>query len=253
LSSLPSISVVTVALNAADTIGDCLRSVHSQNYPPEHIVIDGGSVDGTLDRVADFGDKISKVVSELDAGIYSAMNKGLGLATGEMIGILNADDSYADRNSLLDVAKACAESGVDSCYGDLVYVDPVDVTKVLRSWRAGEFSRKQFWWGWMPPHPTFFVRRKVYERYGTFDTSLGSAADYELMVRFLLKQQITTTYVSKTLVRMRCGGASNASLKNRILANRMDRRAWKVNGLQPYPWTLWMKPLRKVGQFLKRC
>jgi glycosyltransferase len=244
--------VVTVALNAADTIGDCLRSVHSQNYPVEHIVIDGGSVDGTLGRVADFGNKISKVVSEPDDGIYHAMNRGISLATGEMIGILNADDSYAHSDTLLEVAESLAASGADSCYGDLVYVDPMDVTKVVRYWHAGGFGRKKFWWGWMPPHPTFFVRREVYKRYGAFDTSLGSAADYELMVRFLIKQQITTVYVPKTLVRMRCGGVSNASLKNRILANKTDRVAWKVNSLKPFPWTLWMKPLRKVGQFLKR-
>ena len=131
-------------------------------------------------------------------------------------------------------------------------VDPADITKVLRFWRSGEFISEKFRWGWMPPHPTFFVRAAVYQKYGTFDTSLGSAADYELMLRLLLRHRISTSYISKVLVRMRSGGVSNASLKNRMAANRMDRKAWQVNHLKCYPWTLWLKPLRKMTQFVSQ-
>lgn len=247
---MPSISIITVALNAAGTIRDCLQSVHCQTHPVEHVVVDGGSTDGTLDILAAHAEKLARVVSEPDAGIYDAMNKGISLIRGEVVGILNADDLYANENTLAEVAKALARSGVDSCYGDLVYVDPAKATKVLRSWRSGAFARHKFRWGWMPPHPTFFVRASVYRRFGVFNTALGSAADYELMLRLLLKHRITTVYIPQVLVRMRSGGVSNASLKNRMVANRMDRKAWQVNHLTPYPWTLWLKPLRKVTQFV---
>ncbi len=250
MTALPSISVVTVALNAAGTIRDCLHSVRSQTRPAEHVVVDGGSTDGTLDILAACAGTLARVVSEPDDGIYHAMNKGIGMASGDVIGILNADDFYADENTLAEIAEVFASSGADSCYGDLDYVDPVNIGKVLRSWRSGAFAREKFLWGWMPPHPTFFVRAPVYRRYGVFDTSLGSAADYELMLRLLLKHRITTAYIPQVLVRMRSGGISNASLKNRILANRMDRKAWQVNHLRPYPWTLWLKPLRKLTQFV---
>ena len=250
IARLPSISVVTVALNAAGTIRGCLHSVRSQTHPAEHVVVDGGSNDGTLDILAECAGNLARVVSEPDDGIYHAMNKGIGMAGGDVIGILNADDFYADENTLAEVAEVFAGSGADSCYGDLVYVDPADVARVLRSWRAGAFARDKFRWGWMPPHPTFFVRAPLYRKYGVFNTSLGSAADYELMLRLLLKHRITTAYIPRVLVRMRSGGVSNASLKNRILANHMDRKAWQVNHLRPYPWTLWLKPLRKVTQYV---
>ena len=136
--------------------------------------------------------------------------------------------------------------------GDLVYVDANDTDRVVRYWRLGDFALHKFYWGWMPPHPTFFVRREVYEKYGLFNDDLGSAADYELMLRFLLKSRISAAYIPEMLVKMRVGGASNASLTKRIKANKMDRRAWEINGLKPYPWTLWMKPLRKVGQYFRK-
>lgn len=142
------------------------------------------------------------------------------------------------------------KQNVESCYGDLLYVHKNDTDRVIRYWRASEYHHGKFKNGWMPPHPTFFVKREIYEKYGLFNLNLGSAADYELMLRFLLKYKITTVYIPQVLIKMRTGGISNASLKNRIRANRMDRLAWKVNGLKPYPWTLWLKPLRKATQFL---
>jgi glycosyltransferase len=245
---VPSISVVTVARNAAGTIRDCLRSVASQSAPPvEHLVIDGASDDGTCEAARAAG---VHVVSEPDRGLYDAMNKGLARATADVVGFLNADDVYAAPDVLARVADALSDPAADACYGDLEYVDGADASRVTRRWKAGPYDVARFRWGWMPPHPTFFVRRDVYERLGGFDLRFGSAADYELMLRFLVRHRIPARYVPSVLVRMRTGGVSNRSLGNRVAANRMDRLAWKANGLTPLPWTGVAKPLRKLGQFL---
>lgn len=283
---MPNISIITATFNASTTVGDCLQSVASQTHPSEHIIIDGASTDDTLEIVSSLtthpsdsaqgrpSSSVIRVFSEPDKGIYDAMNKGIALATGDIIGILNADDFYASPLVLEKVARVFEDPEVMSCYGDLEYVRDSETGNVKRQmgkeaqyspftlhpssftvtryWKSGSFSPDKFYWGWMPPHPTFFVRRSVYERYGLFNLEQGSAADYELMLRLLLKERITTVYIPDVLVNMRVGGASNASLQGRLKANRMDRRAWDVNGLQPYPWTLMMKPLRKVGQYIFR-
>lgn len=244
-----TISIITATFNSCATINDSLTSVESQQGALEHIIVDGGSSDSCLDIVRSYS-HIKKIVSEPDCGIYDAMNKGITLVTGDVVGILNSDDFYADGQVLEKVARVFDDSTVDACYGDLVYVDSKITGKVVRSWKSGAFNPQNFYWGWMPPHPTFFVRRSVYEKYGMFNLDMGSAADYELMLRFLVKHKITTAYIPDVLVKMRVGGVSNASLKNRLKANRMDRKAWEVNGLKPYPWTTYLKPLRKVKQYL---
>ena len=243
------ISIITAVHNCAVAIRHCLASISQQTVQPEHIIIDGLSSDGTIDIIKQHRSSDSIFVSEPDEGFYDAMNKGLKMARGDIIGILNADDFYAHDRVLEKVTECMSGSATDSCYGDLVYVDAADIHKIRRYWRAGEFGPKRFYKGWMPPHPTFFARREVYERYGSFNLTLGTSADYELMLRFLLKHSVTTSYIPGVLVKMRMGGQSNASLKNRLAANRMDRKAWAVNGLVPHPWTLWMKPLSKVGQY----
>jgi len=247
------ISIITAVLNSKDFIGECIQSVlHQTHKNIEYIVIDGKSTDGTLETIKKCQSGIAKLVSERDDGIYDAMNKGIRFATGEVIGIINADDFYPDSGILEKVAQIFENEHIESCYGDLEYVDAVDTGKVIRYWRSGPFHINKFYWGWMPPHPTFFVRRSVYRQYGLFNLTLGSAADYELMLRFLVKHRITAAYIPEVLVKMRTGGVSNASVKNRFRANRMDRIAWDVNGLKPYPWTLICKPLRKVYQFFLR-
>jgi glycosyltransferase len=260
---MATISIITATYNAAPTIADCLRSVNAQGVPVEQIVIDGASGDATLEIVRRVS-PAARIVSEPDEGLYHAMNKGIGLATGEVVGILNADDFYASPDVLEKVLHVFEDPAVMSCYGDLEYVVTPDEPagdgvlaghphcQVVRYWRAGSFSPDKFSWGWMPPHPTFFVRRSVYERFGPFRLDLGSAADYELMLRLLLKERNTTAYIPQVLVRMRTGGVSNRSLTARLKANHMDRRAWDVNGLTPYPWTMICKPLRKVGQYFCR-
>ena len=252
LDIVADISIVTVCRNAADTIVDCLNCISRQSIDIEHIVIDGASSDGTIDLINNHRPQLAHIISEPDRGIYDAMNKGLKLASGDVIGILNADDLYPNDATLARVTKTFDDLDIEACYGDLIYVDDKDINKIKRMWHAGGFNPKQFYWGWMPPHPTFFVRRSVYERHGYFNLELGSAADYELMLRFLLKYKIKVAYIPEVLVRMRMGGVSNISLCNRIKANRMDRKAWKVNDLQPYPWTLIAKPLRKLKQWFVR-
>ncbi len=244
------ISIVTATYNATATIHDCLECIKKQTVAVEHILIDGMSEDSTLTIINEHSDSLAHIISEPDTGIYDAMNKGLGLTSGEIVGILNADDFYPAGDTLTKVLRAFDDPSIDACYGDLLYVDGSNSDKIIRNWRSGSFSPEKFYWGWMPPHPTFFVRRSVYEKYGLFNTDLGSAADYEIMLRFLVKHKIKAAYIPEVLVKMRTGGISNASVKNRLAANRMDRKAWEENELKPYPWTLWMKPARKIGQWL---
>jgi len=244
------ISIVTATYNSQATVEDTLTCIREQRHPDvEHIIVDGGSKDGTLGIVRRFP-HVARVVSGKDRGIYDAMNKGIGLATGDVIGILNSDDIYADDSVLSDVAKAFEDPAVSTFYADLQYVHAEDTSRVQRTWRSGRFKRGKFYYGWMPPHPTFFVRREVYERCGLFNPDLRSAADYELMLRILLKMEMPAFYLPRVIVKMRAGGVSNSSLQNRIRANKEDRLAWKLNDLRPYFFTLYLKPLRKIHQFL---
>ncbi|HXG30884.1 MAG TPA: glycosyltransferase family 2 protein [Thermodesulfobacteriota bacterium] len=246
------ISVITAVFNSRGYIGDCIRSVLEQSYGNlEHIVVDGGSTDGTLEVVRGYGDRISRLVSEPDGGIYDAMNKGIGMATGDVIGFLHSDDFYADRGVIERVAKAFRSHRVESVYGDLVYVNR-DGSRVIRYWRAGKYREGLIRFGWMPPHPTFFVKREVYERYGCFNTSLRIAADYELVLRFLGRQRITTHYIPEVLVKMRVGGVSNGNIRNVIRKTVEDYRAMRINGLNGAIITLFFKNLLKIPQFFMR-
>lgn len=246
------LSIITSCYNSAATIRDTLESVARQDYSDiEHIIVDGGSEDDTLAIVSEFT-HVAKVVSEKDRGIYDAMNKGIAIATGDIIGILNSDDFYTGPGVISDVVRQMEQSGADTLYADLDYVSSTDKTKVVRSWRAGSYAVRKFYYGWMPPHPTFFVRKYIYERYGTFNLSLRSAADYEIMLRFLVRYDVTTTYLNKTIVQMRAGGQSNASITNRLRANAEDRKAWQINKLRPYLFTTFLKPVRKIHQFFMR-
>ncbi|MFT3825777.1 MAG: glycosyltransferase family 2 protein [Chitinophagaceae bacterium] len=246
------ISIITATYNSAATVRDTLQCVANQQYQNiEHIIVDGISRDETLSIVQEFP-HVAKVVSEKDKGIYDAMNKGVQFCTGDVIGILNSDDFYCSNNVLEKVMKAFSDPDVEAVYGDLQYVHQNDTTKVIRTWRAGSFKKKYFYFGWMPPHPTFFVKREVYSRTGLFNISLRSAADYELMLRMLLKHNVRVQYIPEILVKMRAGGMSNASFKNRLRANKEDRMAWQLNDIRPYFFTTWLKPVRKIFQFIIR-
>lgn len=246
-----TLSVVTICFNSAKTIADTIESVLSQDYSDlEYIIKDGGSTDGTLEIIKSYGD-IVKLVSAPDEGLYDAMAQGMLLCTGEAIGIINSDDIYPDKSVLTRVAQTFQNTKADTVYGDLEYVAEDNVNAVTRKWESGNYDRKAFLKGWMPPHPTFFIRKEFVDKYGVFDKSFKSAGDYEFMLRMLYKHNLTAAYIPHVQMKMRAGGVSNASLKNRIRANKEDRRAWRINNIKPRWYTLWWKPLSKLVQWIK--
>ena len=247
------ISIITPVLNGQDTIEDTIKSVLGQSYKEiEYIVIDGGSTDGTVRQVKRYSNRISKLISEKDNGIYDAMNKGIRLSSGDIIGILNADDVYANDLVLDTVAKEISKNQVDACYGDLVYVDKDNTDKVIRYWKSRKYEKGLFKKGWMPPHPTLFVRKWVYEQHGVFDLTYRFAADYELMLRLLYRCGIRGAYIPELLVKMRIGGMSNRSVGNLIKKSREDYRAMRANGLRGGLFTLALKNISKVPQFFRK-
>ncbi len=246
------ISIITVCYNSEKTIEDTIQSVLNQTYKNvEYIIIDGASKDATLNIIEKYSNQITKIISEPDKGIYDAMNKGVKLASGDVVGILNSDDIYASNNVLSLVATHIKD--VDAVYGNLDYVSENDLTKVVRRWISKPYNEGMFLKGWMPPHPTFFIKKECYEKFGPFTLKLKSAADYEFMLRVIHKHKISINFIDEILVKMRLGGESNSSLKNRIRANKEDRLAWKMNGLKPNLFTLIQKPLSKLSQFIKKA
>ena len=244
------VSIITICYNSAATIEQTIGSVERQTYSDiEYIVVDGGSTDDTLKIVTAHRTFISKIVSEKDNGLYDALNKGISLATGDIIGFLHSDDLFANQHVIEKYVRCFELTKADAVYADLDYVQRSDTDKITRKWRSGDYRHGIFKFGWMPPHPTFFVRKKVYEEFGKFNTALRSAADYEIMLRFIHRHRIQLSYLPEVTVKMRMGGTSNASIGNRVKANREDRFAWKLNGLKPPFYTLYLKPLRKIFQF----
>lgn len=246
------VSIITSTYNSAATVSDTLVSVEKQTYIKdiEHIIIDGISIDNTLNIVKHF-EHVKKVVSEADNGIYDAMNKGIKLATGEIIGILNSDDFYAHETVIEEIVEIFDKTGCDAVYGDLIFVHPEKPHKILRKWIAGGYDENLFLKGWMPPHPTFFVKKEVYDKLGMFNIALRSSADYELLIRFMYVNKIKVQYLPDVLVHMRSGGQSTKSFSNRIKAHKEDYLAWRLNRVKPKWFTLLFKPLRKVKQFLQ--
>ncbi|MES2278872.1 MAG: glycosyltransferase family 2 protein [Bacteroidota bacterium] len=244
------ISLITVTFNAADTIEGCICSVIEQAYSNlEYIIIDGGSTDATLAIINKYKDHIHQIVSAPDGGIYDAMNKGIKLATGDIIGTLNADDRFAAGDILTSVAQGFASSGGDIIYGDINYVNRED--KIIRKWKSGAYKHGCFNWGWMPPHPSFYAKRILFEQLGYYQIQYGSATDYELMLRFIHTNKAKVFYINKLMVNMLIGGVSNKSISNRIKAWRNDFKAMGNNGLIfPYFSIIW-KPFRKIMQYIK--
>lgn len=247
------VSIVTVVYNGEKFIKSAIDSVLSQDYPDiEHIIIDGNSSDNTMSIVNGYKDSVARIISEPDNGLYDAMNKGLSYCTGDIVGILNSDDFYKGPDVISKVVACFAKSDVQTVYGDLLYVDQFETEKIKRYWKGGEFKRSKFLYGWMPPHPTFFVRKEIYKKYGMFNLNLKSAADYEFMLRVLYKYKTSSYYLSQTLTVMRDGGMSNSSVSNRLRGNSEDSNAWKINNVKPYFFTRYLKPLRKLTQFVGR-
>lgn len=251
----PLVSIVTVTYNCAEVVGDALRSVACQRLNGiEHIVIDGASTDGTLDVIRRHGPHVARLVSEPDHGIYDAMNKGLALATGDWVGFLNADDMLAGPDALERLLAETAHDSAPSAdliYGDLVYVDQSDTSKIIRYWKSGDFAPSRLRFGWMPPHPTFYARRELIQRVGRFDTQLRIAADYDFVLRCLMQPGIRVRYVPEVLVRMRTGGVSNRSWRALSRKSREDLIAIRRSGLGGW-FTLGCKNLRKIPQWFSR-
>ena len=250
ISSPIKISVVTATWNCLDTISDCLDSVATQSWDNiEHVVIDGASTDGTLIVLEGHVDAIAVLLSEQDKGIYDALNKGIKHATGEVVGFLHADDVYADENVLADVAAAFEDPVVQAVYGDLQYVQKQDTNRVVRYWRTAQFTPGRLATGWMPAHPTLYVRREWYQRIGGFDTRYRIAADYFSILQMFSQPDFRSVYLPRVMVKMRLGGESNRSLKNIIRKSREDLDALRRSGVGGIRALVW-KNLSKVTQFL---
>jgi glycosyltransferase involved in cell wall biosynthesis len=243
------ISLITIVYNAQDTIQKCIESVIGQNYPDiEYIIVDGGSTDNTLQIINQYRPQIHVLVSEPDQGIYDAMNKGIALATGEIVGTLNADDFFNGLDVLSLVAQAFLNHDTDIVYGNLDYVNPAG--KVIRKWSSGQCGKKSFNRGFMPPHPTFYCKRYLFKKLGFYELEYGSAGDYELMVRFMHKYRVKSFYLNKVMVKMQVGGVSNKNFINRVKAWQFDLKAMRKNGIMFPVVAIVLKPLRKIFQFV---
>ncbi|MFZ4481587.1 MAG: glycosyltransferase family 2 protein [Rhodoferax sp.] len=243
------ISIITAVYNRAGSIAQAVQSVQTQSWHNvEHVVVDGASTDDTVQVLQSCMHAQALWVSEPDNGIYDALNKGLARATGDVIGLMHSDDFFADAQVLARVAAAFADPDVDAVYGDLDYVASDDTTRIIRRWRSGEYSPARLARGWMPPHPTLYLRRSVIERWGGYDTRYQIAADYDAILRYFGQGKIRAAYIPHVLVKMRVGGESNRSLARIWLKSREDYTALRRNGVGGFGALIW-KNVGKLGQF----
>jgi glycosyltransferase len=247
------VTIITATYNSERYIADCVESINNQSYANiAQVIIDGMSTDKTLEFANYIPNRITSIISELDHGIYDAMNKGINLATGDIIGILNSDDFYASNEIIAKVVNVFEKTGCDAVYGNLDFVDAEKTDKVIRHWNSKKYKQGSFTKGWHPPHPTFFVKKEVYEKFGGFDISLDVSADFELMLRLIEKHRIHIEYLDETLVKMRYGGESTGSLSKIIEGNKNVMKAFKKNGIPVSPFYPILRLFPKIKQFLKR-
>lgn len=243
------ISIITVCFNSQQTIKATINSVLNQSYKQvEYIIIDGASTDNTIKIINEFSNSIDVFISEGDAGIYDAINKGITKSSGDVVGLLHADDVF-ENNSVVGNVMRLFDENVDMIYGDINYVDRKDINRVIRRWKSDSYSKGKFKYGWMPPHTGFFIKKSCYTKYGLYNLSLGSSADYELMLRMFEVYNLKSKYIPLNITKMRVGGISNSSFKKRWEANRNDKKSWKINGLKPFWFTFLIKPIIKIKQF----
>jgi glycosyltransferase involved in cell wall biosynthesis len=247
------VSIITVVYDNESTINYAIESVLSQDYSNiEYIVIDGKSTDGTIEKIQNYKDHITCFLSEPDGGIYDAMNKGLKLATGDIIGILNSDDFYVSNDIISEIVNEFEDKKVDLIFGDMVYVKPENLDKITRHYRSNNFHPNKFAWGWMPGHPSCFLKREIYEKYGYFKTDYKIAADYELLTRFMAKHGISYSYIPKVIVKMRTGGVSTANLKSNWILNKEIVRACRENGIKTNMPKVLLKYFTKIFQLIRK-
>jgi glycosyltransferase involved in cell wall biosynthesis len=241
------VTIITAVYNGAEHIASCIDSVLNQDYPEiEYIVIDGASKDNTLEIVKSYGSRIAHCISEPDKGMYDAMNKGLRLATGDIVGILNSDDFYADTTILRQIVETFQKTKVDSLYADIAFVSKENLEKIIRYYSSASFKPWKFRFGYMPAHPSFFLKREMYEKYGLFKPDFKLCADFDLLVRLYHTHHITSVYFPKMVVKMRMGGKSNQSLKNILLLNKEILRGCLENGIQTNLVFIYLKYFTKV-------
>lgn len=244
------VSVITTTFNTGKTVEDTINSVLSQTYPDiEYIIVDDQSTDNTLDTVNKFKDRVTKIVYGEHNGIFGALNKGLEYVTGDMVAILNSDDFYISNDVIETVVNEFKNTDADCVWGDLVIVDKDDVNKIVRNWKSSAYKEGSFQKGWHPPHPTFFIKREIYEKYGLFRTDFSTAGDFELVLRFLEKYKISSSYIPRVLTKMRAGGQSNKSIYNHLRAIWFSYKAFKINNIKVSLLFIIRKPLFKIKQF----
>ena len=244
------VSIITSCYNREATVCGAIESVLAQDYPDiEYIVVDGASRDGSMEVVCKYQDKIAKVISEPDHGMYEAINKGIRMATGDVIGLVHSDDFLFDSHVISDVVEEFKRTGTDFVYGDGIFVDAVDTKKVIRNWRGGNYSRWKVKHGWLPLHPTCYIRRDVMLREGLYDESYKIAADTDLLVRYLYKANLKVAYIKREIVRMRMGGLSTDNAKRRMMWDE-DIKVYRNHGFRPVLTKL-MKMMWKVPQFVE--
>lgn len=247
------VSIITVTYNSEKYLEDCILSVAKQSHQNiEHIIVDGKSTDRTLEIIRKYSGHVSKWISETDRGIYDAINKGIEMATGDIVGILNSDDILVAEDVIASIVNAFETEHVDTVYGDLEYVSATDTNKILRIWKGRPFKRSRFKYGWMPAHPTFYIKRSLIAKYGFYENHYITAADYEFMARYLYKNKVSSFYLPMLVVKMRMGGQSNRNLYQRLRANRRDFLAMKRNNIPFAFFVSILKPLIKVHQFYKK-
>lgn len=247
------ISIITAAYEAASTIEDTIRSVLEQDYGDiEHIIVDGDSKDGTAEILDKYHGQVAQMISEPDEGVYDAMNKGIALASGDVIGFLNADDIFKSPGAVSRIARELADKAVDTVFGDIVIVDWDDPNRVHRYFRPKGFKPSHMPWGWMPPHPTFYAKRECFARAGTFDTSFKITADFDLILRFLKISGFSYAYVPQTLVQMRHGGISSGGFRSTLTINREFVRACRMNGVYSNPMMVWSRYIVKIFELVAK-
>lgn len=247
------VTIITATYNSEKYIIDCINSVNQQGWPLiQHVFIDGGSTDSTLSIVEKFSKREKIVLSEPDNGIYDAMNKGIFLSDGDVVGILNSDDLFKDSNVVESIVNTIKKKECDCVYGDLEFVSQSNINQVVRFWKSEQFHKNSFSVGWHPPHPTFYVKKEIYDKYGSFDIDLEVSADFELMLRFLEKHNVSNCYLNKTFVKMRYGGESTGSLKKIVLGNKNIMKAFKKNDIPVSIFYPFFRIFSKLPQFMKK-